>query len=64
MNVEKQKRLQIAELDEDDNGPEAREAKNRFSLVVLEVMEIEILDLDPPPVPPPPPPPYVPLTAC
>jgi len=50
MNAEKQKKLQVVELDEQDDGPEAREAKDRFTLVVLEVMEIEILDLDPPPV--------------
>jgi pyridoxamine 5'-phosphate oxidase len=52
MNAEKQKKLQVVELDEEDDGPDAREAKDRFTLVVLEVMEIEILDLDPPPVPP------------
>ena len=50
MNAEKQKKLQVVELDEEDDGPDAREAKDRFTLVVLEVMEIEILDLDPPPV--------------
>jgi len=47
---EKRDRLKVVELDGDDDGPEAREAKERFSLVVLEVTELEILDLDPPPV--------------
>jgi pyridoxamine 5'-phosphate oxidase len=50
LNVEKQKKLQVIELDAEDDGPDAREAKDRFTLVVLEVAEIEILDLDPPPV--------------
>jgi len=52
MNAEKKKKLQVVELDEEDDGLDAREAKDRFTLVVLEVLEIEILDLDPPPVPP------------
>ena len=38
------------ELDSDDDSQDAHEAKERFSLVVLEVTEIEILYLDPPPV--------------
>ena len=53
MNAEKQKKLKVVHLDDEDDGADAREAKDRFSLVVLEVMEIEILDLDPPPVQPP-----------
>ena len=44
------KRLEPVELDGDDDGPDAREAKERFSLLVLEAMEVEILDLEPPPV--------------
>jgi hypothetical protein len=50
LDEDKKKKLQVVELESDDNGPEAREAKERFSLVVLEVREIEFLDLDPPPV--------------
>jgi hypothetical protein len=38
------------ELDSEDDSPDALEAKNRFSLVVMEVNEIEILHLSPPPV--------------
>jgi pyridoxamine 5'-phosphate oxidase len=50
LNPEKEKKLQVVELQEDEDGPDAREAKERFSLVVLEATEIEILDLAPPPV--------------
>jgi len=46
----KKKKLKAVELDGDDDGPDAQEAKERFSLVVLEITELEILDLDPPPV--------------
>ena len=46
----KKKKLQVVELDSEDNGPDAQEAKGRFSLVVMEVNEVEILDLSPPPV--------------
>jgi pyridoxamine 5'-phosphate oxidase len=46
----KREKLKVVELDGDDDGPDAREAKERFSLVVLEITELEILDLDPPPV--------------
>ena len=50
LDAEKKKKLQMVELGADDDGPDAREAKERFSLVVLEVTDLEILDLDPPPV--------------
>src|SRR5579859_6896689 len=50
LDDEKKKKLQVVELDSKDNGPDAQEAKDRFSLVVMEVTEIEILDLSPPPV--------------
>jgi pyridoxamine 5'-phosphate oxidase len=46
----KKTKLETVELDSEDDGPDAREAKERFSLVVLEVQELEILDLSPPPV--------------
>jgi len=50
IDVEKKKKLETMELAGDENGPDAREAKQRFSLLVLEVTEIEILDLNPLPV--------------
>jgi pyridoxamine 5'-phosphate oxidase len=50
LDDEKKKRLQVVELDSNDNGPDAQEAKDRFCLLVMEVTEIEILDLSPPPV--------------
>jgi len=50
LDDEKRKRLHVVELDSEDDGPDALEAKNRFSLVVMEVNEIEILHLSPPPV--------------
>jgi len=50
LDDEKRKKLRPVELAADDDGPEAQEAKQRFSLVVLQVLELEILDLDPPPV--------------
>jgi pyridoxamine 5'-phosphate oxidase len=50
LDDEKKKKLQVVELDSEDTGPDAQEAKDRFSLIVMEVNEIEILDLSPPPV--------------
>jgi pyridoxamine 5'-phosphate oxidase len=50
LNSEKEKKLKVVELDPEDDGPEAREAKTRFSMLVLEVKQLEILSLDPPPV--------------
>jgi pyridoxamine 5'-phosphate oxidase len=50
LDVEKRKKLRVVEIDSDDDGPVAREAKERFSLVVLEITELEVLNLDPPPV--------------
>lgn len=50
----KKKKLEVVELDSEDNGPDAQEAKDRFSLVVMEADEVEILDLSPPPVSLPP----------
>src|SRR5947207_4196558 len=47
---EKREKLRNVELDADDDGVEAREAKERFALLILEVKELEIMDLDPPPV--------------
>ena len=48
LDAEKKQKLKDVELDSDDDSQEAREAKERFSLLVLEVTQIEILDLDPP----------------
>jgi pyridoxamine 5'-phosphate oxidase len=50
LNTEKKKKLQVVKLNGDDNGPDAREAKERFSLIILEATELEVLTLDPPPV--------------
>ena len=50
LNAEKKKKLEVVELGGEDDSQDAREAKERFSLVVLEVTEIEFLDLDPLPV--------------
>jgi len=50
LDEEKRKKLRHVELDAEDNGPEAQEAKKRFALLVLEVFELEVLNLDPPPV--------------
>jgi pyridoxamine 5'-phosphate oxidase len=50
LNEEKKKNLRVVELGGEDDSQDAREAKERFSLLVLEVTEIEILDLDPLPV--------------
>lgn len=50
LDEEKKKKLKVVELGSDDDGPDAREAKSRFSLVILEVTELEILNLSPPPV--------------
>jgi pyridoxamine 5'-phosphate oxidase len=45
LDAEKREKLKLVELDSEDDGPDAREAKKRFSLIVLEVLEIEILSL-------------------
>ena len=50
LNFEKEQKLRVVELDPEDDSPEAREAKTRFSMLVLEVKQLEILSLDPPPV--------------
>jgi pyridoxamine 5'-phosphate oxidase len=50
MDEEKKEKLETVELDGDDDGSDAREAKERFSLIMLEITEIEFLDLSPPPV--------------
>jgi len=49
----RKKKLEVVELDGEDDGEDAREAKERFTLVVLEVTELEILNLNPAPVRPP-----------
>ena len=50
LNAEEKKKLEVVELGSEDDTQDSREAKERFSLVVLEVTEIEVLDLDPLPV--------------
>jgi pyridoxamine 5'-phosphate oxidase len=50
MDEEKRKKLETVELDSEDDGSDAQEAKQRFSLLILEIAELEFLDLDPPPV--------------
>jgi hypothetical protein len=50
LNPEKEKKLKVLELGPEDEGAEACEAKTRFSMLVLEVEQLEILSLDPPPV--------------
>ena len=50
LNSEKRNNLKVVELDPEDDGPEAREAKSRFSMLVLEIAQLEILNLDPFPV--------------
>jgi hypothetical protein len=50
MDEEKKRKLQTVELDSEDDGADAQEAKERFSLLALEITELEFLDLDPPPV--------------
>jgi pyridoxamine 5'-phosphate oxidase len=46
----KRARLHDVQLAPDDDREEAKEAKERFALLVLEITELEIMDLDPPPV--------------
>jgi len=50
LNSEKGNKLNVVELGPEDDGPEAREAKSRFSMLVLEIAQLEILNLDPFPV--------------
>jgi pyridoxamine 5'-phosphate oxidase len=50
LNSEKEKKLRVVELDPEDDDAETREAKSRFSMLVLEIAKLEILNLDPPPV--------------
>ena len=46
LDEEKKQKLRIVKLDGDDSGPDMDEAKSRFTLLVLEAKELEILDLD------------------